>query len=123
MSSKTWIVQAMSTPEMAEKICCESIFDAARGWAERLFRQGVFVPNGTTVLVRCADDLVVKRPGPSSTGNRSFGMGHNIGIRHAGMSATMYKVKIEIKNAPSFHATLEGIAYEGDSEKEDTRGE
>lgn len=122
MSNKTWIVQAMSTPEMAEKICCESIFDAARGWAERLFRQGVFVPSGTSVLVRCADDLVQKRPGPSSTANRSFGMGHNIGIRHAGMSATTYKVKIEIVNMPSFHASLEGVVYEGDT-KEDPRGE
>ena len=122
MSNKTWIVQAMSTPEMAEKICCESIFDAARGWAERLFRQGVIVPSGTSVLVRCADDLVVKRPGPGSTANRSFGTGHNMGLRHTGMSATIYKVKIEMVNMPSFHASLEGVVYEGDS-KEDPRGE
>ena len=122
MSSKTWIVQGTATPEMAEKICCESIFDAARGWAERLFRQGVFVPSGTSVLVRCADDLVVKRPGPATTANRSFGTGRNIGLRHAGMTATIYKVKIEIAAMPSFHASLEGVVHEGDV-KEKQRGE
>jgi len=110
---KTWIVQAMVPPEMPEKICCDSIFDAARAWAERMFRRGLLVRSGTSVLVRCVDDPVVKRPTPASTTNRGFGTGRSTGIRELGMSASTYQVKISIVNMPAFRASLEGVVYEG----------
>lgn len=123
--TKTWIVQSMTSPEMPEKICCESILDAARAWAERMFRQGLLVRSGTSVLVRCVDDPVVKRPTPAGTANRGFGVGRGMGIRELGMSATTYQVKISIVNMPAFRAKLEGVAYErvnDDPSKEAKRG-
>jgi hypothetical protein len=111
--TKTWIVQSMTPPEMPEKICCESIVDAACGWAKRMFRQGYLVRTGTSVLVRCVDDPVVKRPTPASTANRGFGAGRGMGIRELGMSATTYQVKISIVDIPAFQARLEGVVYEG----------
>jgi len=91
--TKTWIVQSMVSPEMPEKICCESITDAACGWAKRMFRKGLLVRTGTSVLVRCVDDpVVVKRPA---------------------MSATTYQVKIAIVDMPAFQARLEGVVYDG----------
>jgi len=109
--SKTWIVQSMSPPEMPEKICCDSILDAARAWAERMFHRGLLVRNGTSVLVRCANDPVITRPSPGSTANRSFGMSGS--IRTTGSTATTYQVKISIVNMPAFQARLEGVAHEG----------
>jgi hypothetical protein len=111
--TKTWIVQSMIAPEMPEKICCESIVDAACGWAKRMFRKGLLVRSGTSVLVRCVDDPVVKRPTPASTANRGFGTGRGMGIRELGMSATTYQVKITIVDMPAFRASLEGVVYEG----------
>jgi hypothetical protein len=120
--TKTWVVQAMSPPEMPEKICCESIFDAACGWAKRMFRRGILVREGTTVLVRCVDDPPVKRPGPATTANRGYrGTGTTTGIRELGMSATTYQVKISLVNAPSFQARLEGVAYESVSSDKETK--
>ena len=110
--TKTWIVQSMTAPEMPEKICCESITDAACAWAKRLFRQGLLVRSGTSVLVRCVDDPAVKRP-TASTANRGFGTGRGMGIRDLGMSATTYQVKIMIVDMPAFQARLEGVVYEG----------
>jgi len=112
VSNKTWIVQAMSSPEMPEKICCESILDAARAWADRMFRHGMVVRTGTTVLVRCVSDPVIKRPGPGTTANRSFGTGGS--LRMTGATATIYRVKISMVEAPTFRASLEGIANEGE---------
>jgi len=122
--TKTWIVQALVPPEMPEKICCESIFDAACGWARRMFRQGLVVRDGTSVLVRCVDDPMVKRPTPGSTANRGYGVGRGMGIRDVGMSATTYQVKISIAHMPAFQAKLESIVYEGVNElpKESKRG-
>jgi hypothetical protein len=120
VSNKTWIVQAMTPPEMPEKICCESILDAARAWAERMFRRGMLVHSGTSVLVRCASDPIIKRPSPGTTANRSYGGGGS--IRQAGATATTYQVKISIVNAPAFQAKLEGVAHEGDV-REKQRGE
>lgn len=123
--TKTWIVQSMVAPEMPEKICCDSIIDAACGWAKRLFRQGLLVRSGTSVLVRCVDDPVVNRPTPASTANRGFGAGRGVGIRELGMSATTYQVKISIVDMPAFQARLEGVVYEGvsgDSTNEGKRG-
>lgn len=111
--TKTWIVQAMTPPEMPEKICCESITDAACAWAKRMFRQGLLVHTGMSVLVRCVDDPVLKRPTPASTANRGFGAGRGMGVKELGMSATTYQVKISIVNMPAFHARLESVAYEG----------
>lgn len=122
MSNKTWIVQAMSSPEMPEKICCESMLDAARAWAERMFRMGMLVRTGTSVLVRCMDDPAIRRSTPASTANRSYGVGRGAGIRSMGMSATTYQVKISIVNMPAFRASLEGVVHEG-SVKEKQRGE
>jgi len=119
VSNKTWIVQAMSSPEMPEKICCESILDAARAWADRMFRHGMVVRSGTTVLVRCVNDPVIKRPGPGTTANRSFGTSGS--LRMTGASATIYRVKISIVNAPTFRASLEGVAQE--DVRESKRGE
>lgn len=121
--TKTWIVQAMTSPEMPEKICCESILDAACAWAKRMFRQGLLVRSGTSVLVRCVDDPAVKRPTPASTANRGFGARQGMGIRELGMSATTYQVKVAIVDMPSFQASLEGVVYEGvNGEKGDDRG-
>lgn len=111
--TRTWIVQSMTPPEMPEKICCDSILDAACGWAKRMFRQGLLVRSGTSVLVRCVDDPMIKRPTPASTANRGFGAGRGVGIRDLGMSATTYQVKVSIVNMPAFQASLEGVAYEG----------
>ncbi len=123
--TKTWIVQSMTSPEMPEKICCDSITDAACGWAKRMFRRGLLVRSGTLVLVRCVDDPVIKRPTPASTANRGFGTGRGMGIRELGMSATTYQVKISIVDMPAFQARLEGIVYEGvnsDPREEGRRG-
>jgi hypothetical protein len=121
VSSKTWIVQAVSSPEMPEKICCESILDAARAWADRMFRHGMVVRSGTIVLVRCVSDPVIKRPGPGTTANRSFG-GTGGSLRMTGSTATIYRVKISMVDAPTFRASLEGVANEGDV-REGPRGE
>jgi hypothetical protein len=111
--TKTWIVQSMVSPEMPEKICCESITDAACAWAKRMFRKGLLVRTGTSVLVRCVDDPAVKRPTPASTANRGFGTGRGAGIRELGMSATTYQVKIAIVDMPAFQARLEGVVHDG----------
>lgn len=114
----TWIVQSMSDPPMPEKICCDSIFDAARGWAERMFRQGLLVRSDTSVLVRCVDDPVVKRPTPAGSARRGPGM------PASGMSATTYQMKISLVNMPAFRASLEGVVYEkvNESNEEKRRG-
>jgi hypothetical protein len=100
----------MTPPEMPQKICCDSVLDAACGWAKRMFHQGLLVRNGTSVLVRCANDPLLNRPTPGAP-NR--GAGRGAGGRDFGMSATTYQVKISIVNMPAFQASLEGVAYEG----------
>jgi len=82
----TWIVWSVQPPECAEKISCVSVLDAARAWAERLFRKGMFVHSGHEVLARCENDLT---------------------------RASTYQLRITIANAPAFRASLVGVAYEG----------
>jgi hypothetical protein len=81
------------------------MLDAARAWAERLFRKGMLARTGTEVLVRCDSDPVPYKPTPSSRP----------------MSATTYQVKITIVDAPAFRASLVGVAFE-DANKEGPRG-
>ena len=83
----TWLVWSVRPPEMLEKICCASMLDAARAWADRQFRKGRCAQNGTEVLVRAEDDAM---PNQST-----------------------YRVKIHIVDAPAFRATLSGLAFEG----------
>lgn len=115
--TKTWIVQSMMDPPMPEKICCDSVFDAARAWAERMFRQGLLVRSETSVLVRCADDPLVKRPTPAAFNDRGHAHARGMGIKGLGMSATTYQMKIKLANMPAFRASLEGIVYEKVSEE------
>lgn len=103
----TWIVWSMMPPENPEKVCCSSMLDAARAWAERQFRKGLLARSGTEVLVRCANDPPVTRPTPASSLPRSSGM------PSGAMTATTYQVKITIVNAPAFRTSLVGVAYEG----------
>lgn len=94
----SWIVWSVIPPECAEKICCESVIDAARSWAERMFRHGRVPRSGTEVLARCEND-----PSNLST----------------------YQLKITIVNAPAFRASLVGLASEGRSgavDPEESRG-
>ena len=83
----TWIVWSLTPPECMEKICCTSMLDAARAWAERQFRKGILPRSGTEVLVRAEKDASPKQ--------------------------STYRVKLTIVNAPAFRASLSGLAYEG----------
>lgn len=83
----TWIVWSPMPPECRERISCTSMLDAGRAWAERQFRRGFLLRNGTEVLVRAENDA---QP------------------RHS-----TYRLKITIVNAPAFRASLAGLAYEG----------
>lgn len=83
----SWIVRSMTPPENPEEICCSSMLDAARAWAERQFRRGLLVRSGTDVLVHSSTDPVPK--------------------------LSTYQVKLTIVNAPAFRASLVGVAYEG----------
>ena len=83
----TWIVRSAQPPECTDKISCTSPLDAARGWAERMFKRGMLPHNGTEVLVRAEGDSMP---------------------RHS-----TYRVKISIVNAPAFKATFAGLAFEG----------
>lgn len=83
----TWRVWSLMPPECPESICCTSMLDAARAWADRQFLKGIMPRNGTEVLVCCAND-----PNPR-------------------LSA--YRVKLTLVNAPAFRATLAGLAFEG----------
>lgn len=95
----TWIVWSPMPPERLEKICCSSMLDACRGWAERQFRAGLMPRDGTEVLVRSVSD--------------------------ASPRISTYRVRISIVAAPAFRATLAGLAFEGnatDAVKEAKRG-
>jgi hypothetical protein len=86
-------------PECLEKISSTSMLDAARAWADRQFRKGLLVRNGTEVLVHAENDAMP---------------------RHS-----TYRVKITIVNAPAFRASFAGIAFEGlngDPSKGDRHG-
>lgn len=83
----TWIVWSVSPPANPEKICCTSMLDAARGWAERQFQQGMLAHTGTELMVRNAHDP-------------------------AGTVPAVYRVRISIPNAPAFRASLIGLAHE-----------
>lgn len=83
----TWIVWSPLPPECLEKISSTSMLDAARAWADRQFRKGLLVRNGTEVLVNAENDA---------------------SPRHS-----TYRVKITIVNAPAFRASFAGIAFEG----------
>lgn len=83
----TWIVWSLQPPECLEKICCASVIDAGRAWAERQFRRGMLPRNGTEVLAHAEND-----PQPRQS---------------------TYRLKITVINAPAFRASLSGLAYEG----------
>jgi hypothetical protein len=83
----TWIVWSPMPPECLEKISSTSMLDAARAWADRQFRKGLLVRNGTEVLVYAENDAMP---------------------RHS-----TYRVKITIVNAPAFRASFSGLAFEG----------
>lgn len=98
MTPTTWIVWSVMPPECPEKISCASVIDAARGWAERMFRNGRLPRSGTEVLARCENDPT---------------------------NASTYQLRIMIVNAPAFRASLVGLASEGragDAGREDSRG-
>jgi hypothetical protein len=100
--TKTWVVRSMTDPPMAEKICCESILDAARAWAERMFNQGLLVRTGTSVLVHCVDDPILRRT-----------QGRGDPWKQAdGERPTTYQVKISVANMPAFRARLEAVTHE-----------
>lgn len=102
----TWIVWSTIPPECPEKVCCASMLDAARAWAERQFRKGLLPRNGLEVLVRCANDPPLTSA-PSSAGRRP------IGSAPASLTASTYQVRLTLVNAPAFRASLVGVAYEG----------
>jgi len=83
----TWLVWSVVPPANLERICCASIIDAARAWAERQFAKGLVAQSGTEVLVRSAQDPFVPR-------------------------STTYQVAITLVNAPAFRARLVGVANE-----------
>lgn len=83
----TWVVWSVHPPECLEKIACESMLDAGRAWAERLFKKGMLAHDGTEVFACVEND-----PMP----------------RHS-----MYRMKISIVNAPAFRASFQGLAFEG----------
>lgn len=93
--TQTWIVWSVMPPQCTEKICCDSVIDAARAWAERAFRKGMLARTGTEVLARCEND-----PTNLST----------------------YQLKITIVNAPAFRASLVGLASEGANGRVDKEG-
>jgi hypothetical protein len=95
----TWIVWSSTPPECREKVSCPSPIDAARAWAERQFRNGFLARPGTDVLVRSESDPDIIRPLGSTSGPP--------------LSATTYQVRLTIINAPSFRASLVGLAFEG----------
>lgn len=97
MTTPTWIVWSATPPECLEKICCSSMLDAGRAWAERQFKKGLLARSGTEVLVRAEND---------------------VSPRHS-----TYRMKITIVNTPAFRASLTGLAYESNSDaKEGSRG-
>ena len=83
----TWRVWSVMPPECLETVCCTSILDAAKAWADRQFRKGMLPRSGTELLVCGAND-----PNPRQSA---------------------YRVKITIANAPAFRATFAGLAFEG----------
>lgn len=98
----TWIVWSPTPPEAREKVCCASMLDAARAWAERQFKKGMLARTGTEVLVRCETDPAVMRPA-----------GLKLTAKTPDLSASTYQVKITIVNAPAFRAHLVGLVFEG----------
>lgn len=101
----TWVVWSMVPPANMEKVSCASMLDAARAWAQRQFDRGLVPYSGTEVLVRCENDPAVMRPTAASSRPSSASA--------VTMTAMTYQVKITIRNAPAFHASLVGVAYEG----------
>lgn len=83
----TWLVWSLQPPECMEEVCCSSMLDAGRSWAERQFRKGLLPRNGTEVLVRTKNDALPRQ--------------------------STYRLKITMVNAPAFRASLSGLAYEG----------
>jgi hypothetical protein len=101
----TWIVWSVMPPEHREKISCTSMLDAARAWAERQFRNGLIARTGTEVLVRCENDPLPPRPASVTAPNTA-------NYRSTLLTATTYRVKLTIINAPAFRANLLGIVNE-----------
>lgn len=97
----TWVVWSSTPPANLERVSCSSMFDAARGWAERQFNKGFVPRSGTEVLVRCENDPTMS---PSST---------KIPGRSGRAAPTTYQVKITIVDAPAFRVSLVGVAFEG----------
>ena len=83
----TWLVWSPTPPECLEKVSCSSMQDAARAWAERLLRRGVLPRDGMEVLARVENDPMPR--------------------------LSTYRIRISMVNAPSFRATLVGLAHEG----------
>jgi hypothetical protein len=112
---QSWIVWSPMPPECREKVSCSSMFDAARAWADRQFKRGMLIRNGTNVLVRCEDDpalLRPKAPGDTRTAKQA-----------GGVTATTYQVRLTIANAPAFRTNLIGVVYDGAVDQpEDSRG-
>jgi hypothetical protein len=98
MTVLTWRVWSPMPPECLERISSASMLDAARAWAGRQFRRGLWAHNGTEVLVCAENDASPKQ--------------------------STYRVKITIVNEPAFRASFAGLAFEGMSvdPKEGSRG-
>lgn len=104
---QTWIVWSVTPPDFRERISCSSMYDAARAWAERQFRQGRLARSGTEVLVRCEND-----PVPASMRPMSPGDTRPASAMPGSLTATTYQVRITIVNAPAFRASLVGVVNE-----------
>jgi len=101
----TWIVWSVTPPECREKVSCTSMLDAARAWAERQFRNGRIARTGTELLVKCENDPLPPRPASHTAPNTA-------NYRATLLTATTYRVKLTIVNAPAFRASLLGIVNE-----------
>lgn len=89
----TWIVYSLLPPECPEEISCSSMVDAGRAWAMRQFRKGFLPHDGTLVIVRAKNDATP---------------------RHSA-----YRLKISIANAPAFHVSFDGLAFEDNGDPKD----
>lgn len=101
----TWIVWSVTPPECREKVSCTSILDAARAWAERQFRRGMVARTGTELLVKCENDPLPPRPASPTAPMTA-------NARALVLTATTYRVKLTIVNAPAFRASLLGVVNE-----------
>lgn len=87
MTTPTWLVWSVIPPAHLERVCCASVLDAGRAWAERQFRKGILPHSGTEVLVCAENDLEPRQ--------------------------STYQLKISMVNEPAFRARLIGLAFEG----------